>query len=192
MRTLLLKRGVGRLSSQLRLGLAYAVKEDYRGVILIDGNNKDEPAEIIRFIQALEAGVEVVQGSRFIPGGQAINNPKYRLWAIRLFHAPLISWASRFRYTDTTNGFRAYSRNFLLDPRVHPFRKIFSGYELHYYLAIEAGRLGYPIREVPVTRTYPPTGPIPTKISFFKGNGEVLLTVLRACLGKFRPKEAQR
>jgi len=53
---------------------------------------------------------------------------------VRILHAPLVSLASRFRYTDTTNGFRGYSRRFLEDPRVAAFRDVFPGYELHYYL----------------------------------------------------------
>jgi phosphatidylglycerol:prolipoprotein diacylglycerol transferase len=36
--------------------------------------------------------------------------------------------------TDTTNSFRAFSRDFLLDERVKPFRAVFDSYNLPYYL----------------------------------------------------------
>src|SRR5262249_10895470 len=40
-RALLVKRGPGRLSAQLRMFFAYAVTQGYEGAIIIDGNNKD-------------------------------------------------------------------------------------------------------------------------------------------------------
>jgi glycosyltransferase involved in cell wall biosynthesis len=187
-RSLLVKTGPGKLSAQMRMAFAYALGQGYEGIIPMDGNNKDDPAAIPLFVQALDSGVDHVQGSRFIPGGQAINTPISRLAGIKLLHAPAISWASGFRYTDTTNGFRAYSRRFLLDPRVAPFRDVFSTYELHYYLAIRAGELGYTVKEVPVTRAYPAKGPTPTKISPLKGNLLVVKTLLKACLHKFNPQ----
>src|SRR5687768_9811358 len=157
-RALLVKTGPGRLSAQMRMALAYAMREGYEGVITIDGNNKDDPSAIPSFVRALDGGADHIQGSRFIPGGHAINTPPVRWLAVRLIHAPLISLSARKRYTDTTNGFRAYSRRFLLDERVAPFREVFSAYELHYYLAIRAARLGFRVMELPVTRAYPSYG----------------------------------
>lgn len=186
-RALLVKTGAGKLSAQMRMAFAYALDEGYEGVITIDGNNKDDPAAIPLFAAALDQGADHAQGSRFIPGGVEANTPLSRKLAITLVHAPLMSWAAGFRYTDTTNGFRAYSRRLLLDPRVAPFRAVFSVYELHYYLAIRAARLGYRVTEVPVTRIYPSTGPTPTKISPIKGNFLVLRTLAAACLRRFDP-----
>lgn len=186
-RTLLIKQSKGKLSAQMRMAFAYAMLENYEGVITVDGNNKDDPTAIYTFIQALDRECDHVQGSRFIQGGKAINTPWNRYLAIRLIHAPLISIAAGFRYTDTTNGFRAYSRRLLLDPLIAPFRNIFSGYELHYYLAIRAVKLGYFVKELPVTRRYPNKGPIPTKISPIKGNFLVMQTLLKACLHQFDP-----
>lgn len=186
-RTLLIKTGPGKLSAQMRMACAYALQQGYEGVILMDGNNKDDPSAIANFVDKLAAGFDHVQGSRFIPGGKGINTPLSRLYGIKLLHAPLISLAAGVRYTDTTNGFRAYSRRFLLDPQVAPFRTIFSTYELHYYLSIRAGQLGYKTVEIPVTRTYPAHGPTPTKISPLKGNLLVMQTLLKACFHRFDP-----
>ena len=187
-RTLLVKQDTGKLSAQLRMGFAYAMEQGYDGIITIDGNNKDDPSAIPSFAEALDNGCDHVQGSRFVPGGEAINTPPERFWAIKLIHAPLIGLAAGWSYTDTTNGFRAYSRRLLLDERVAPFREVFSGYELHYYLAIRAARLGYDVRELPVTRIYPQTGPTPTKISPIRGNVLVMQTLIQACLGSYDPK----
>jgi len=102
--------------------------------------------------------------------------------------APLIRLASGFPYTDTTNGFSAYSSRFLADPRVALFRDVFVGYELHYYLAVQAAKLGFRCIEVPVSRIYPPTGKTPTKISPLKGNLKLLGKLLQVVLGRYTPR----
>ena len=186
-RTLLVKTGPGRLSAQMRMALAYAMKESYQGVVVMDGSNKDDPSDVDRFIEALDKRYDHVQGSRYVSGGKGINTPLIRHYGVKLLHAPVISIAAGFRYTDTTNGFRAYSRRFLLDPRVAPFREIFSNYELHYYLAIRAARLGYRCIEVPVSRTYPRNADVPTKIRGVPGNARLLRTLLLAAIGKWNP-----
>jgi dolichol-phosphate mannosyltransferase len=186
-RTLLVKTGSGMLSAQMRMALAYAMTEGYSGAIVMDGSDKDDPSDVPQFIDALQNGCDHAQGSRYIPGGRGINTPPLRHYAVTLLHAPLISLAARHRYTDTTNGFRAYSRRLLLDQAVAPFRDRFSDYELHYYLAIRAARLGYTCCEVPVTRTYPARGATPTKIRGFRANARILRTLLAAMTGRWNP-----
>jgi glycosyltransferase involved in cell wall biosynthesis len=185
-RALLTKRGPGKLSAQMRMALAYVLECGYEGVVVMDGNNKDDPSAVSAFMQLLTAGYDHVQGSRYVRGGKAINTPWSRHLAVKCLHAPLISLAAGFRYTDTTNGFRAYSRRLLLDERVAPFRDVFGGYELHYYLAIRAARLGFHICETPATRAYPP-GRTPTKIRGFRGNWLILRTLWRACRHRYDP-----
>lgn len=185
-RALLIKHGPGRLSAQMRMALAYSLERGYEGVVVMDGNNKDDPSAVPAFLQLLTAGYDHIQGSRYVPGGQAINTPWSRHLAVKYLHAPLLSLAAGFRYTDTTNGFRAYSRRLLLDERVAPFRDVFSGYELHYYLAIRAAQLGFHVCETPVTRAYPP-GKTPTKIRGFRGNLMILRTLWRACRHRYDP-----
>lgn len=180
---LLVKKGPGKLGAQMRMGFHHVLEEGYLGVVVIDGNGKDGYSATPAFVDALEAGVDHVQGSRFIPGGHHENTPLSRFLAVRLFHSHLISFAAGFSYTDTTNGFRAYSARFLQDPRLGLFRDVFSGYELHYYLAVKAARLGYRCQEVPVSRVYPKGGKVPTKISPIKGNLGVLSCLYRILAG---------
>jgi len=184
---LLVKTGPGKLSAQMRMGLSWCMDRGYEGCVIIDGNGKDGIDAIPRFVELLDAGFDHVQGSRFIRGGVHRNTPLARLVGVNILHAPLLSLAAGFRYTDTTNGFRAYSRKFLLDPRVLPFRDCFMAYELHYYLAIRAARLGFRCIETPVSRVYPSGGPVPTKIKGMRGNVSVLKTLWKAVRGEFDP-----
>jgi dolichol-phosphate mannosyltransferase len=187
LRALLIKRDKGKLSAQMRMAMAFAIEEGYQGLIVIDGNGKDDVTAIPRFIELLDEGYDHIQGSRYIPGGKGVNTPIARHIGVKLLHAPVLSAAARRRYTDTTNGFRGYSRKLLTDMRVSPLRDVFLGYELHYYLAIRAARLGYKVIETPVTRAYPRDGATPTKINGVRGNLEVLKTLASVVRGEFDP-----
>lgn len=190
-RGLLVKTGPGKLSAQLRCAYAFALDQGYEGIVTIDGNDKDDPEAIPRFIDALKHGVDFVQASRFIPGGVAVNTPMARNFAIRFIHAPMLSLFSGFRWTDTTQGYRAYSRKLLLAPNIAPFRDVFMNYELLAYLSYRSPKLGYRCVELPTIRRYP-KGAVPTKISSFKGNLSVLGVLLRACLGNYNPGDKHR
>lgn len=185
-RGLLIKTAPGKLSAQLRCAYAFALDQGYEGIVTIDGNDKDDPNAIARFIEALDQGADFVQASRFIAGGVAENTPLSRDVAIRFIHAPMLSLASGFKWTDTTQGFRAYSRKMLLDPRLAPFRDVFNTYELLAYLSYRAPKLGYRCMELPSVRRYP-KGEVPTKISSVKGNLSVLAVLLKACLKGYNP-----
>ena len=97
----------GGLSAQMRAGLHWCLAQGYAGIVTIDGNDKDDSSAVPAFVDALRDGADHVQGSRYVPGGRGINTPLSRHAGVMLVHAPLISLAARFRYTDTTNGFRA-------------------------------------------------------------------------------------
>jgi len=186
-RGLLVKTASGKLSAQLRCAYAFALDHGYEGIITIDGNDKDEPDAIARFIEALQQGVDFVQASRFVAGGVAENTPKSRNFAIRYIHAPMLRLSSGFKWTDTTQGFRAYSRKMLLDPKVAPFRDVFMTYELLAYLSYRVPKLGYSCVELPTVRRYP-KGEVPTKISSVKGNISVLSILLKSCFGYYNVK----
>ena len=128
--TLLTKTGPGRQGAQLRMGIYFALDRGYKGILTIDGNNKDSIEDVPEFIAKLQAGYDLVQGSRFIRGGHAINTPPVRYAAVRLVHAPLVSLGAHQWFTDTTNAYRAYSREYLTHPDVRPLRDV-SGVSEH-------------------------------------------------------------
>jgi hypothetical protein len=180
------KTGPGKLSAQLRVAYAFALKSGYESIITIDGNNKDDPATIPAFLEALANGLDFIQASRFIPGGQQENTPLIRNLAIRLIHAPVLSLASGYSWTDTTQGYRGYSARCLLDERTQIFRDVFQRYELLAYLSYRLPRLGYRCLELPTSRSYP-QGEIPTKISGIRGNLNLLKVLIKASFGAFNP-----
>lgn len=183
LRALLIKNDIGKLSSQLRIAYSWCIKEGYEGIITIDGNDKDDIVGIPNIIAKMEEGYDYIQGSRYIKGGVSLNTPLDRALANRLIHAPLLSFSSGYHFTDTTNGFRGYSAKFLTDPRVKPFRSIFQNYELLFYLTKMAGKLGFKVCEVPVSRKYPPKGKTPTKIAGLSGKLGMLKETLQVVLG---------
>ncbi|MBQ8995508.1 MAG: glycosyltransferase family 2 protein [Oscillospiraceae bacterium] len=189
--TLIIKVGKGKQGAQLRTGFDLARERGYKGILTIDGNDKDSIESVPRFLEKLTEGFDFIQGSRFVDGGRAINTPVIRLIALKLVHAPVISLAAKQRFTDTTSAFRAYSPKYLFSESTDIFRDVFSGYELLAYLSIRWSELGMRACEVPVTRAYPKNEKTPTKISPIKGNWDLLQILFRAAAGKYNPEDSR-
>ena len=185
--TLLVKQDAGKQGAQLRMGFYWAIERGYKGVITVDGNNKDSIEDVPKFIEKLEEGYDLIQGSRFVKGGVAINTPFIRTLSVRLIHAPVISLTAGQHFTDTTNAYRGYSMRYLTDERVQPLRDVFMTYELLAYLSVRATQLNMKACEIPVTRAYPKTGKTPTKISFFKGNALLMKILFKNLFGAYKP-----
>jgi putative flippase GtrA len=183
----LTKTSPGRLSAQLRMAYGWCLRQGYQGIVTVDGNGKDGVAAVHDFVNHLIDGRDYVQGSRYRSGGQAENTPLERTIGNRLIHAPMLSLAGRRWYTDTTNGFRAYSARYLRDPRVAPFRDVFMNYELLFYLTVRAGQLGYNTCEQAVRRSYPKGEATPTKISGNSAKWALLQQTFRAAIGAYHP-----
>jgi len=182
--TLLVKTGPGKQGAQFRMGFAYILEQGYKGIITIDGNNKDSVEDIPKFMNALDEGWDFVQGSRFIKGGHHKNTPMSRYIAVRLVHAPWLSLISGRWWTDTTSAFRGISTTFLKDNDLNLFRDIFSSYELLFYMTARAKKLGYKTKEIPVKRIYPPKGKTPTKITW-RGNFKIIEDLWKLSIGHY-------
>jgi hypothetical protein len=191
-RAVLTKTGPGKLSAQLRMAYAWCLRQGYAGIVTIDGNGKDGVEAVAAMVARLEDGCDYVQGSRYLPGGAAENTPLERTIANRLIHAPVLSLAGRHWFTDTTNGFRAYSAHYLTHPDVRPFRDEFQVYNLLFYLTVRAGQLGLKVAHVPVVRRYPEDGKVPTKIGGFASKLALLKETVIAATGGYTPDDAVR
>ncbi len=146
--------GVG---AAIRAGYQYAVENGFHIAVVMAGNNKDHPEEIPLLLDPIVSGnAALVQGSRWLGKvGDLGEMPLYRRIATRL-HPWLFNLISGASMTDTTNGFRAASLELLSDSRLNLDQEWLNEYELEVYLLYKARKLGYPVVEVPVTKTYPP------------------------------------
>lgn len=146
------RKGVGYA---IREGISYALSSGCDLVVVMTGNNKDDPAEIPRlWAPILKEGYDYVQGSRFLPGGKSVRNPILRGIFSRLY--PFIwSLFTNVRCTDVTNGFRAYKLDIFSDKRINIRQSWLDGYQLEYYIHYKVLALGYRTKEVPVSKTYP-------------------------------------
>jgi len=144
-------RGLG---AALKSGIGRAIAEGYEAVVVLAGNGKDDPGEIPRFLDALAAGYDYVQGSRFRPGGSHRNLPLGRHLLIRL-HCILVRLLTGFPATDAVNGFRAYRLRVFRDERIDIGQSWLDRYEFESYLYYKVLTLGYRVTEVPVSKSYP-------------------------------------
>jgi dolichol-phosphate mannosyltransferase len=144
------------IGSSMKRAFSYAIEHKYDVIVIMAGNNKDDPTEIPRLLHPiLRDGFDFVQGSRFLDGGVHGNMPTYRRFATRL-HPTLFSLVVGKRLTESTNGFRAFKVSILKDKRIWWNEEWLDAYELEPYLLFKAIRLGYRHTEVPVTKIYPP------------------------------------
>ncbi len=148
------QRGVG---AAIRTAIRYAIDKGYTIIVIMAGNDKDNPDEIPALLGPIrDEGYDFVQGSRY-KGKVGIGGamPFYRKVATRL-HPLLMSFFTGHRVTDSTNGFRAFRLTVVKDPRINIDQPWLDAYELEPYLMFKALRLGYRFTEVFVTKIYPP------------------------------------
>jgi dolichol-phosphate mannosyltransferase len=173
--------GVGR---SLKTSFRYALDHGYDVIVIMAGNNKDEPLEIPRLLEPiLKDGYDFVQGSRYLPGGTYGNMPIYRRLATQFIHPWLFSLITLRRTTDSTNGFRAIRLSLFRDARINIDQDWLDRYELEPYLFFKAIRLGYKVCEVPCTKIYPAHQLGYTKMQPITGWWSILRPVVYLGLG---------
>lgn len=157
------KAGLG-FSTDLQIGLLYAAKEGYSGVITSDGNGKDSVEDVQKFIKILDDGADFIQGSRFLESGKHANTPFLRYLGIRFVSSPYTSLVAGIKITDSTNGFRAYSKRLIESDDLRLNQRYFRGYALVSFIPFFVGRNNMNFVEIAVRRDYPANGATPTKI----------------------------
>lgn len=91
----------------VRCGLQ-AFKGDAVVIVMADGS--DAPEDVVRFYRKLQEGYDCVFGSRFMPGGKAVDYPLHKKIINRLANN-FIRVLFQFRYNDITNAFKCYRRH---------------------------------------------------------------------------------
>ncbi|HEV7886164.1 MAG TPA: polyprenol monophosphomannose synthase [Acidimicrobiales bacterium] len=128
-------------------GFEQAIADGYEIVVGMDADLSHDPAALPQLIAGVEAGNDLVVGSRYIPGGAIPNWPWHRRllsnagnrYATTILHLPV---------HDATSGYRAYRAGMLADMDLDRIRA--SGYgfltEFVYRVSSSGGRLA----EVPI------------------------------------------
>jgi dolichol-phosphate mannosyltransferase len=175
------RQGVG---AAIRTAIQHARAQGYEVLVVMAGNNKDNPDEIPRLIDPiLYDGYDFVQGSRHIgEKGMGGDMPAYRKVATKI-HPWLMSVITGRKVTDSTNGFRAFRLSMFDHAKIDIDQRWLDRYELEPYLLYKAITLGFRFREAPVTKIYPPKRLGYTKMRPFIGWWSILRPLVYLGLG---------
>jgi dolichol-phosphate mannosyltransferase len=159
--------GVG---SALKKGFEYFLENQYQILVIIAGNNKDFPENLFDLVNPIqENGFEIVQGSRYLHSNRDFGEmPIYRLISTRV-HSYISSLLAGQKITDSTNGFRAYSRNLVEFFNSEVQDQKFDGYALEPYMLIRSCLEGFKFQEIPARKVYSHKSEGQTKIKPISG-----------------------
>lgn len=142
-------------SGKLGLGTAYihgfrwSLQRGYQFIFEMDADFSHNPNDLERLYKACkEDGADLAVGSRYVPGGKTENWPLDRQLYSRggSLYTRLITWMP---VKDPTAGFVCYSRAVL---EAINFDMIeFVGYAFQIEMKFAAWKLGFTIKEVPIT-----------------------------------------
>jgi len=172
------KQGLGTASVAL---LRYVIQTgDFEWLVNMDADHSHRPVEIPRLLRAAvveEPPVDVVIGSRYVPGGQIVGWPLRRLWTSRLVNLAA-RWGLGIPAQDCSGSFRCYRVTTLR--RLDLERLKSRGYSIYEELLVELGRLGARFVEVPISFVERERGT--TKVGFrevFQAAGRIIWLVGR-------------
>jgi glycosyltransferase involved in cell wall biosynthesis len=126
-------------------------------IVMLDADGSANPAEIPRFVDALERGADFAKGSRFLPGGGSNDISRLRrsgnFWLNRI-----VNLVYGTKYTDLCYGYNAFRRQCLsvldLDWRntdgVEPTAMLWGdGFEVETLINVRIAKAGLQVSEVP-------------------------------------------
>lgn len=142
-------------SGKLGLGTAYihgfkwALAREYQYITEMDADFSHNPKDLIRLHQACaQDGADVAVGSRYVSGGKTENWPWDR--AVLSYGASIyvriVTWIP---VSDATAGFVCYKRAVLEKINLDAIQ--FVGYAFQIEMKFTAWKLGFKIKEVPIT-----------------------------------------
>ncbi|MFE7417958.1 polyprenol monophosphomannose synthase [Rhodococcus sp. NPDC057529] len=131
-------------------GFRWGLDRDYTVLVEMDADGSHAPEQLHRLLDQVDAGADLVLGSRYVPGGTVVNWPKHREWLSRggNIYSRL---ALGVKIKDITGGFRAYRREVLEKLDLAAVES--HGYCFQVDLAWRAIQDGFTVREVPITFT---------------------------------------
>ena len=146
---LLERKGKMGLGTAYIAGFRYALEREYQYIFEMDCDFSHNPSDLVRLREACAVeGADVSIGSRYVKGGKVENWPWNRV--LMSFGASIyvnaILWLG---LKDPTSGFICYSRKVLNSIALERIR--FVGYAFQIEMKYNARRLGFKLKEVPIT-----------------------------------------
>ncbi len=134
-----LRRGSG---AAVRVGYQAALRSGAQVVATMDSDGQHDPKEIEQLVRPLLDGeADMVQGSRVL--GSFEIESRIRKHGVRLF-SRLLSWLSRTKISDPSNGYRAVTADALMQLDLRQDQFYVSE------MILEASRTGLRVTEVPI------------------------------------------
>lgn len=131
-------------------GFAWGLGRQYSVLVEMDADGSHAPEELSRLLEAVDAGADLVIGSRYVPGGTVRNWPWRRLALSRTantYSRVLLG----VDINDITAGYRAYRREVLEKIDLGAVES--KGYCFQIDLTWRAINAGFTVVEVPITFT---------------------------------------
>jgi dolichol-phosphate mannosyltransferase len=142
------RSGKGGLGAAYLAAFAWGLERGYDVLVEMDADGSHRPEDLERLLAAVVDGVDVVLGTRWMPGGSTVNWPFRRRFlsvAGNRYARAMLSVPMH----DITGGFRAYRAAALRALDLASVRG--EGYVFQVELALRASDAGMTIREVPIT-----------------------------------------
>ena len=76
-------------------------------VVMFDADGSADPAEIVRFVEALKAGADFAKGSRYVDGGGSADITRVRSYGNRFLNG-IFNLGFRTHYSDLCYGYNAF------------------------------------------------------------------------------------
>ncbi|QNG18802.1 polyprenol monophosphomannose synthase [Rhodococcus triatomae] len=131
-------------------GFEWGLERGYTVLVEMDADGSHAPEQLHRLLDEVDAGADLVLGSRYVPGGSVVNWPKRREFLSRggNIYSRL---ALGVKINDITGGYRAFRREVLEKLTLDSIES--HGYCFQVDLAWRALQEGFVVREVPITFT---------------------------------------
>lgn len=131
-------------------GFRWGLERGYAVLVEMDADGSHAPEQLHRLLDKIDAGADLVLGSRYVPGGTVVNWPRHREWLSRggNIYSRL---ALGVKIQDITGGYRAYRREVLEALDLGAVES--HGYCFQVDLAWRAINAGFTVSEVPITFT---------------------------------------
>lgn len=135
------------LASAYLEGFRWGLRNSFEWIFQMDADLSHDPFEITAFLQELEAGYDVVLGSRYQNGVRVLNWPISRL-LLSLGAAQYVRVLTGMPFTDPTGGYKAFRSEVLQFIRFDKVRS--TGYAFQIEMTYAAWKLGFRIKEIPI------------------------------------------